>query len=64
MMFALSTLNESTVLVEFADGEGRNVERLPVPKALLANYHGGDSRHADQRIGQAKRPFEMPDTTT
>lgn len=33
-------LDESTVLVEFADGHGEAVELLLVPKSLLANYHG------------------------
>lgn len=32
-------LDESTVLVEFADSQGEAVELLPVPKSLLANYH-------------------------
>ncbi|MBS0355491.1 MAG: DUF2442 domain-containing protein [Proteobacteria bacterium] len=32
-------LDESTVLVEFADSQGETVELLPVPKALLANNH-------------------------
>lgn len=31
----LEELDENTVLVEFADEQGRTVELLPVPKALL-----------------------------